>query len=177
MSLSSLFLSASGYNRSKLAVMMLIPYVLQRAQSFIPTGSRHLPMYRVAHMSTLKVVDTAQDETSNGVYIHVPFCRRRCYYCDFPIKVIGERESTRKSSGEEYTELLVKDISLWSLANSANNIKVDTIYFGGGTPSLLPDHCKSFVDAAFRGTSPSLRRSFSLLTLFVQLCIVVGFLP
>lgn len=90
------------------------------------------------------LLSLAGSNVPKGVYIHVPFCRRRCYYCSFPIKVIGERESTIENESNVYTSILLEDIknevayrsSITSLSN------VDTIYFGGGTPSLLSDECK-----------------------------------
>lgn len=81
---------------------------------------------------------------SYGVYIHIPFCRRRCYYCDFSIKVIGERESTRSVQSDLYTEQIIKDMENSYLKNKDSNLPVsslDSIYFGGGTPSLLSDKC------------------------------------
>ena len=70
-----------------------------------------------------------------SAYIHIPFCRRRCYYCDFPITVVGDRADTDRSSlVTEYVAALCQEISLatnWQLP-------LETIFFGGGTPSLLP---------------------------------------
>ena len=76
----------------------------------------------------------------DGVYIHIPFCRRRCYYCDFPIKVVGDRSTTIDNESQVYTDLLTKEIILTKVC-SGKEKKLNTIYFGGGTPSLLPDQC------------------------------------
>jgi oxygen-independent coproporphyrinogen-3 oxidase len=64
-----------------------------------------------------------------GVYIHIPFCRARCSYCDF---ATGMYEH---DIAERYVAALIKEISVWS--EVAEPSPVDTIYFGGGTPSLL----------------------------------------
>ena len=75
-----------------------------------------------------------KDIIPTSVYIHIPFCRRRCYYCDFPISVVGDRGGKSASKMvEEYIAALIADIKL------APSIKqpVKTIFFGGGTPSLL----------------------------------------
>lgn len=64
-----------------------------------------------------------------GVYIHIPFCRSRCSYCDF---ATGMYES---SLAERYVQALTREIS--GFTNAADNQEIDTIYFGGGTPSLL----------------------------------------
>ena len=64
-----------------------------------------------------------------GVYIHIPFCRSRCSYCDF---ATGMYES---DLAERYVRALGREISKWN--EIENPSAVDTIYFGGGTPSLL----------------------------------------
>ena len=70
-----------------------------------------------------------------SAYIHIPFCRRRCFYCDFPISVIGDKSDPAHFPPIDcYIEFLEKEIS-----HSANLGKpLKTIFFGGGTPSLLP---------------------------------------
>ena len=67
--------------------------------------------------------------SSAGIYIHIPFCRSRCSYCDF---ATGIYEGTL---AERYVEALVKEIVSWQDIESPTAI--DTVYFGGGTPSLL----------------------------------------
>lgn len=65
--------------------------------------------------------------THAGLYIHVPFCRSRCSYCDFATGLYeGEL-------AERYVRALIDEIRSSTAAGSS----VDTIYFGGGTPSLL----------------------------------------
>jgi coproporphyrinogen III oxidase-like Fe-S oxidoreductase len=81
-------------------------------------------------------------ERITGIYIHIPFCRRRCFYCDFPISVVGERSSTQLSRSQEYTSYLLKEIRQTSkLLHTipSPQSQIDSIYFGGGTPSLLDD--------------------------------------
>ncbi len=64
-----------------------------------------------------------------GLYIHIPFCASKCSYCDFYSFAANDNQI------EEYKKALIKTISDWS-QNCKNHI-VDTIYFGGGTPSLI----------------------------------------
>ena len=67
-------------------------------------------------------------------YIHIPFCRRRCFYCDFPISVVGDRARGETSkSMHDYVEQLCTEI----IATPKDPAALDTIFFGGGTPSLL----------------------------------------
>ena len=63
-----------------------------------------------------------------GIYIHIPFCRSRCSYCDFATGIY------ETPLAERYVEALVKEIEAWDEVSPRS---VDTIYFGGGTPSLL----------------------------------------
>src|SRR6266436_3204846 len=64
-----------------------------------------------------------------GIYLHIPFCRSRCSYCDF---ATGMYEG---ELAERYVNSLIEEITRWREVD--NPSLVDTIYFGGGTPSLL----------------------------------------
>jgi oxygen-independent coproporphyrinogen-3 oxidase len=64
-----------------------------------------------------------------GIYVHVPFCVQKCAYCDF-------YSITNLDMMREYTSAVVAHIR--SKKNFLKNTLVETIYFGGGTPSLLP---------------------------------------
>ena len=62
-----------------------------------------------------------------GLYIHIPFCKKRCLYCDFFSTTLLERQ-------EEYVQALIKEIE--QRKHEANE-PIRTIYLGGGTPSTL----------------------------------------
>jgi len=62
-----------------------------------------------------------------GVYFHIPYCKKACHYCNFHF-------STSIQSKAELTEAIVKEIEL---VNGKDSRLISTIYFGGGTPSLL----------------------------------------
>lgn len=68
---------------------------------------------------------------NTGIYIHTPFCREKCHYCSF--------YSVPAKSGdyriELYKKRLFEEIEQW--CSIRNVVKADTVYFGGGTPSLL----------------------------------------
>lgn len=64
-----------------------------------------------------------------SLYLHVPFCVRKCYYCDFLSAPAAEGERDR------YVRLLLTEIALCSRVYGRR--QVDTVFFGGGTPSLL----------------------------------------
>jgi len=63
-----------------------------------------------------------------GIYIHIPFCKKACHYCDFHF-------STSPQYKEQMLNALRTEIILRK--NYLNNEKIETIYFGGGTPSLM----------------------------------------
>lgn len=65
-----------------------------------------------------------------GVYLHIPFCKSRCSYCDFATDVYRSAAAV-----ERYVDALCHEIAAASVSSRA--LFVDTIYFGGGTPSLL----------------------------------------
>ena len=72
-----------------------------------------------------------------GIYIHVPFCFGKCPYCDF--------YSVLPQKAEEYVDAVCSEIKRWG--KSINKV-VDTIYFGGGTPSLLSfEHIQKILSA------------------------------
>ena len=62
--------------------------------------------------------------------MHIPFCKTKCNYCDFLTIIPNNVEKI-----DEYTEYLLREINI--VANDFIDREVDTIYFGGGTPSLL----------------------------------------
>jgi oxygen-independent coproporphyrinogen-3 oxidase len=90
---------------------------------------------------------------SAGIYLHIPFCRSRCSYCDFATDVFRSEAAV-----ERYVSALVKEIENYELRMTDDELRtrkpkfgllnpqfeirnpksdVDTVYFGGGTPSLL----------------------------------------
>jgi oxygen-independent coproporphyrinogen-3 oxidase len=61
-----------------------------------------------------------------GVYVHIPFCEQRCYYCAFTVAVSGA------DTYEPYVSRLIREIELSEFSGTP-----DTIFFGGGTPSIV----------------------------------------
>ncbi len=78
-----------------------------------------------------------------GIYIHVPFCRSRCSYCDF---ATGTFEA---ALAERYVGALAREIESFEFEGALE--EVDTVYFGGGTPSLLTPEQVARVLEAVRG--------------------------
>lgn len=72
----------------------------------------------------------------DSIYIHIPFCNKKCSYCDFYIL------TNMSNQYEKYTQYIIKEIMMYD-----KNIVYDTIYFGGGTPSVLNiDQIKRILD-------------------------------
>ena len=79
----------------------------------------------------------AQAWPPRSAYLHIPFCHRRCYYCDFPVVPLGDRASGAAGdpgsrSITAYLELLHQEI-----AQAPAGPPLSTVYVGGGTPSML----------------------------------------
>jgi putative oxygen-independent coproporphyrinogen III oxidase len=75
-------------------------------------------------------------EAPFGVYVHVPFCQTRCGYCDFNTYTAAELGSG--ASRETYAGLAVAEIRLAARVLDGRAGPVRTVFFGGGTPTLLP---------------------------------------
>ena len=67
-----------------------------------------------------------KEKEVDAIYIHIPFCDKKCEYCDFCTFVRMEKEYRK------YVDYLIREIRMYP------KFKYDTIYFGGGTPSVLP---------------------------------------
>ncbi|SDR71633.1 oxygen-independent coproporphyrinogen-3 oxidase [Polaribacter sp. KT25b] len=77
-----------------------------------------------------------------GIYIHIPFCKQACFYCDFHF-------STSLKKKEDMISALIKEIEIRK--DEINNSIIETIYFGGGTPSVLNvDEIKLLIDTVYR---------------------------
>ena len=125
----------------------------------LPIAASTLAFYSPLHKSIdkaspsvhqLKKMDDFNDiDSTFGLYIHIPYCRRRCNYCDFAITPIGTNHDSdeNKSDGFRKMDAKYKDAVLHEIdvihkssnhQNQRERIRLRSIYFGGGTPSLAP---------------------------------------
>lgn len=77
-------------------------------------------------------------ERSFHAYVHIPFCRVRCGYCDFNTYTASELEGAKQS---DYTDVLISEILFSAKVLEQSGLpkrKLSTVFFGGGTPTLLP---------------------------------------
>ena len=84
--------------------------------------------------------DTARPE---GLYVHIPFCATKCPYCDF------NTYAGIESMMEPYLAALRSEIELWG--EVLGGPRLDTVFFGGGTPSYLPAGSLAMLLDAVRG--------------------------
>ena len=73
-----------------------------------------------------------------GFYVHVPFCRVRCGYCDFNTYTAEELGSAPGASRSTYAEAAIREVRLARQVLGEVDRPVRTVFFGGGTPTLLP---------------------------------------
>ena len=78
-----------------------------------------------------------------GLYIHIPFCKSKCEYCDFCSFV-----PSNQGVIEHYTDALILQMEDWS--SRCRNYEIDSVYFGGGTPTYLDmKHFTRIMDALY----------------------------
>ncbi len=84
-----------------------------------------------------------------GIYIHIPFCKTKCHYCDF-------YKSTDFGARADFLSALKKEMVVRK--HELNNETIESIYFGGGTPSVLKiNEIESILETiySFSGSSGS----------------------
>src|SRR5262245_65681666 len=112
----------------------------------VPTGETEVGSYFVANYPPFSIwtadavsrdarpalAAPAAARTPLGLYIHIPFCRKRCHFCYFRIY-------TDKNAQQvvEYNDLLVREWKLYSGLPAIVRRPLNFVYFGGGTPSFL----------------------------------------
>jgi putative oxygen-independent coproporphyrinogen III oxidase len=102
------------------------------------------------------------NEVPTSAYLHIPFCRRRCFYCDFPVSVVGDNKRGETSGAiSRYVEVLCQEIAMTTNFGKP----LETIFFGGGTPSLLSvSQLQQIIDTLnqYFGISPSAEISMEM---------------
>src|ERR1700743_3099294 len=79
-------------------------------------------------------------DTPFGVYVHVPFCRVRCGYCDFntyTVEDLGASAAVPGASRTTYADAAVAEVRLARRVLGEREVPVSTVFLGGGTPTLL----------------------------------------
>ncbi|HXD99736.1 MAG TPA: radical SAM family heme chaperone HemW [Candidatus Acidoferrum sp.] len=94
--------------------------------------------------ATLGVLgETSPHGHSLGLYVHVPFCTKRCFYCSFNTAPLERPAEMRR-----YVDAIRREVTLLAGTAWAQRVAIETIFFGGGTPSLLePEDMAGLLDA------------------------------
>ncbi|KAE9608553.1 hypothetical protein Lal_00020912 [Lupinus albus] len=82
----------------------------------------------------------------SSAYIHLPFCRKRCHYCDFPIVALGSASMQIDDDPRvlNYVQWLCREINTTKVEFD-DKTSLETVFFGGGTPSLVPPRMVSTI--------------------------------
>jgi len=90
-----------------------------------------------------------RSEKDIGLYVHIPFCRRRCHFCAFYLEI------ARPDRMAQFHSALIQEMSLHRRQESLDPRALQSIYFGGGTPTSLPADRLAALLALIRATWPT----------------------
>jgi oxygen-independent coproporphyrinogen-3 oxidase len=93
-----------------------------------------------------------------SAYLHIPFCHRRCFYCDFPVVPLGDQAAAEAGQPGAASIAAYLSLLLQEIAASPPGPPLSTVYCGGGTPSLLaPAQIAALLEALERrfGLAPA----------------------
>ena len=83
-----------------------------------------------------------EKQNSISLYFHIPFCTAKCGYCDFNSyaleTLIEKKQAAHKDWASEYTDALIREMENRAKTLQVKGRKVESVFFGGGTPSLFP---------------------------------------
>ena len=82
----------------------------------------------------------------SGIYIHIPFCKQACHYCDFHFSTSMKKKEEMVMAIDKELQMRKSEFEL--LDGARSDSKIETIYFGGGTPSVLTSEEINFLIAA-----------------------------
>eukprot|EP00934_Nitzschia_sp_Nitz4_P005401 Nitzschia sp. Nitz4//scaffold27_size158506//135998//137458//NITZ4_002622-RA/size158506-processed-gene-0.90-mRNA-1//-1//CDS//3329545554//5391//frame0 len=102
----------------------------------------HWAIHLLLVCSILLHLDSVSCFNPIGFYVHIPYCRQRCRYCNFAIVPVGgsmqRPSSTFAKIHKDYQTDLLSELEYICRQEKGNHIPLTSVYFGGGTPSLAP---------------------------------------
>ncbi|GFH30081.1 elp3 domain-containing protein, partial [Haematococcus lacustris] len=112
----------------------MVRKVKWRAASFMRvaklSGSLRQTCVRLRPRTVASVSTSPHCPGPTSVYVHLPFCKRKCFYCDFPVEAVGARNtSAAQQRITDYVQTLRHEIAAMPVLNS---MPLQTIFFGGG---------------------------------------------
>ena len=135
--------TTSHVKKSRLRCILFFTLPLASVPFCVSPPRKRRFVLRARPSSDVQPVENGDVGSSFGLYVHIPYCRRRCNYCDFAIVPIGSTNGAhRRSVGFEdmdanYKKALLEEVRAIG-KGSTGKIRLGSIYFGGGTPSLAP---------------------------------------
>jgi oxygen-independent coproporphyrinogen-3 oxidase len=121
-------------------------YFVANYPPFAYWKEEHVPELHAALNSPPSAARGAAVEPALGLYVHIPFCRKRCHFCYF--RVYTDKDSSEIKS---YLEALLQELAVYASKPYIAGRKLRFVYFGGGTPSYLsPDQLRFLTDGIRR---------------------------
>ena len=130
--------------------LIFVSFFINQCGSFQPFSSIKIVRARTiswlcSHekaVAASKMSDSDAKLPPRSMYLHIPFCKQRCHYCDFPVQALGKNYRDARSSNkiEEYVDALLVEIQDGGAGGfdvSFPSAPLETVYIGGGTPSIL----------------------------------------
>ncbi len=77
-----------------------------------------------------------QSQRDIGIYLHIPFCRQRCHFCAFYLEIAGTDRGMDRI--DAFHLALAQEIDLYRRQGLIESRPLQSVYFGGGTPTALP---------------------------------------
>src|SRR6056297_441319 len=121
-----------------MVVTLLVRRNYLRNRKKVRKECRSLGMLKYLRRHSWKYLNMMMNKEQRSIYIHIPFCQRKCIYCNF-------RSITDTSLVDDYIKGLIKEIVLYK--DLLKTSIIETIYIGGGTPSFINEkHIAEIID-------------------------------
>ena len=108
--------------------------LINREGRFSPSGIHYPPITRYPEIAPAQLLEgyQAPEDERFVLYIHIPYCARRCTFCHYPVKT-GASEVEK----DAYTDLLLQELEIWRRALGVDRIGVESMLIAGGTPTFM----------------------------------------
>lgn len=117
--------------------------LIPRHGDFSPAGVHYPPITNYDPLTPEQAYDSFNEveKSKFDVYVHIPFCERRCLFCHYP-----SHYGSKAEEKDRYLDALEKEMQNWLAFRGMDRIKARTILMGGGTPTdLTPEQLKRFL--------------------------------
>ncbi len=126
----------TGVRPAKLFLRYCNDYGVEYAEQFFKNkflvDDKKLELCKASVIGEEKIINLSEDN-SYSLYLSVPFCPSRCSYCSF----VSHSVEKAQDIIPQYVDLLCKELEITAQIAKENNLKLETVYMGGGTPTTL----------------------------------------